>query len=632
MATTATEFPLGVYAGNPNGNDPAAEAAFETQFNSFVGTMGVAPQFMDAFTDYTQDPSDWTSNAGWTAWSWAQSPDAYDLTPVIGVPMGDSDSWSDPDQFFQAITAGTYDADYKGIVDAWASQGFSTLYLRLGYEMNVNGYQPWYMGSSPSTIADWVNAFRHLSTLLKAEGARDGVNVKIVWNPVATSLSDSSQQVLSAYPGNQYVDVIGTDVYSPVAPLDLYDWADNNGAIDTSLSQWFSNPLNRAHYWSYPGASQSDPTGQSGAGWSLQDAIRLAEANDKPIAVAETGAGGNATYGPLDDPAFPAWLASELAQPGAPSVAFVNIWDATVGDGNWDFSSASATKPEEAAAWAQYFGAASAWTTSPAPLVVQDGSDEVVIDANAPNSVLNFTDTAGDQFTMWAIASGSQNWYTNQTDLNDNVYLWVNSSGVGVATASWGLVDTVSLDDTSGRSFQFYNFLETDAELSGASTAAGMASTLTVNDAERGTITLGSGNYDVTFNALGAGSTATANTVQFTAGSGDDDFTLNGYAGITQATVYAGAGNDLMSFLDTGPVNAQAGSGADTFVFEPGDGALTINDFSVQRDVLQLSSALQPDLHVSNTLTGIVLSFGSSVSEILLPGVHSLPSSAIHWS
>jgi len=630
MATT--EFPLGVYAGNPNGNDPVAEAAFETQFDSFVSTMGAPPQFMDAFTDYTQDPSEWPSNAGWTAWSWSLSPDARDLTPVIGVPMGDSTSWADPDQFFEAIVAGTYDADYKGIVDGWASEGFSTLYLRLGYEMNVSGYQPWYMGDSASSIAEWVAAFRHLSTLLKAEGAHDGVDVKIVWNPVASSLSESSQQVLSAYPGNQYVDVIGTDMYSPVAPLDLYDWADNNGMTDSSLSQWFSNPLNRVHYWSYPGATQSDPAGQSGAGWSVQDAIQLADATGKPIAIPETGAGGNPTYGPTDDPAFPAWLASELAQPGAPPVAFVNIWDAAVGDGNWDFSSASADKPQEAAAWAQYFGAASAWTTSPTPLVVQDGSDRVVVEANAPNSVLNFTDTAGDQLTMPAIATGSQNWYINQTGLNDNVYLWVNSSGVGIATASWGLVDTVSLADTTGRSFQFYNFLETDAELSGASTVAGMASTLTINAAERGTIRLGSGNYDVTFNAQGAGGATGANTVRFTAGSGDDHFTLDGYAGITQAAIYAGTGNDVMSFINTGPVNANAGSGADTFVFGPGDGALTINDFSIRHDILQISSVLQPDLEESNTLTGLVLSFGRGTGEIILPQLHSLPSSVIHWT
>lgn len=633
MATSATEFPLGVYAGNPNGNDSSAEASFENQYNSFVSTTGASPQFMDAFTDYTQDPSQWASNASWTAWSWAQSPDASSLTPVIGVPMSDNNYSSDPDQFFQAISAGTFDADYKGIVDAWAAQGFKTLPLRLGYEMNVPADSPWYMGNNPSAIADWVAAFQHLSTLLKAQGAADGVNVKIVWNPVESSQGDTAQQVLSSYPGNQYVDVIGTDVYSPVSPESLYDWADNNGTYDLSLSQWFSNPVNREHYWSYPGATPSDPTDQSGVGWSLQDAVQLAEETGKPIAVPETGAGGSGTYGPTDDPAFPAWLASELSQPGGPQVAFVNIWDTSGSNGDWDFSSSGADKAQEAAAWARYFGAASAGATSSNPAVVQNGSDSAAIQANAPNSVLNFTDTSGDQMTMPAISSGSQNWYSYQTGLNDNVYQWVDGSGVvNVAAASPGLVETASLADTTGRSFQFYNFPQTDANLTGASTAAGAASTLTISGAEGGTITLGSGNYDVTFNADNAGSSASSNTVQFTAGSGNDDFTLNGYAGITQATINAGSGNDVMAFLNTGPVTASAGSGADTFALAPGDGALTIKNFSVQQDSLQLSAALQPDLQETNSGSGMVLSFGGSASDITLPGVNSLPSSAIHWT
>lgn len=658
--SSSTEFPLGVYAGNPNGNDPSAEASFEAQYQSFVNTMGAAPQFMDTFVDSTQDPSQWDSNAAWTAWSWASSPDAYDLTPVIGVPMGDNNSWSDPDQFFQAIISGQYDSIYKGIVDAWASEGFSTLYLRLGYEMNVDGYNSWYMGDSPSTIADWVAAFQHLSTLLKAEGTADGVNVQIVWNPVASSLSESSQQVLSSYPGNQYVDVIGTDMYSPVEPSDLYDWADNNGTTDSSLSQWFANPLNRVHYWNYPSATPSDPTDQSGAGWSLDDAIQLAQETGKPLGIAETGAGGNATYGPTDDPAFPAWLASSLAQSGVP-IAFVNIWDDQVGDGNWDFSSTTADKPQEAAAWAQYFGAASAYTTSPTPLVMQNGTEDEVIEANAPNSVVTFTDTAGDTFVMPAIASGSQDWYTDQTNLEDNVHQWVDSSGaVNVWTDSWGLVNTVSLADTSGRSFVFSNFVETDANLSGAPIAAGEASTFTVNTAQRGNISLGSGNYKVTFNAFSNDDTPSDNVVTLTEGSGNDTFTLNGYEWATRADVYAGSGDDVMNFVNTGPVQAWAGTGNDTvtapdgwntitastgiltvtggggndtYVFAPGDGAMTVNDFLPQQgDILQISSALQPDLHEANTSAGLVLSFGSSAGTITLPDLHSLPSSSIHWT
>jgi hypothetical protein len=78
--------------------------------------------------------------------------------------------------------------------------------------------------------------------------------------------------------------------------------------------------------------------------------------------MSETGAGGNgAGLGPVDDPAFPQWLAGDLAKAQAEgvSVSYVNIWDLPMGDGNWMFSGPGANKPLEAAAWGKYFGAGS---------------------------------------------------------------------------------------------------------------------------------------------------------------------------------------------------------------------------------------------------------------------------------
>lgn len=409
--SASTEFPLGTYVGNPNGNDPAAEASFEQQFNSFVATMGATPQFMDGFVDYTQDPSQWASNASWTAWSWASSPVVgTSITPVIGVPMADNESWNDPDQFFQGIISGEYDADYQGIVDAWAQNGFKTVYFRLGYEMD-GSFMPWYVGDDPQTQADWVAAFQHLSTLMKQEGEADGITVKIVWNP--SDINWTSTDIASLYPGNQYVDVIGTDIYSPQYPLDLTDWASGGTTQDATFAQWLANPVNREHFWTYPSATQWDPDGQAGVGWSLQDTINLALANNKPIAIAETGAGGDGTTdGPVDDPAFPAWLASELSQPGMPPVAFVNIWDVDLSDGDWDFTSPDAGKPQEAAAWAQYFGAASdpPSTTTADGLIVL-GSGDSVVGSNGSDTIVATTgaDTvvAGDNDALVFGGSGA---------------------------------------------------------------------------------------------------------------------------------------------------------------------------------------------------------------------------------
>ena len=372
-----SKFIVGGYFGNPNGSDAVAEADFELHLSNFESTLGgIKPTTMNAFTDFSQNPSTWAANASWTAWSWTQSPVVHtSVTPVIGIPMSDNNHWagnaagSTNDDFFKGVINGTYDGDYKGVVDSWVKAGFQTVDLRLGFEMD-GSFMPWFMGNDAGTQSDWVKAFQHLSTLMRGEAASLGATAKIVWNPA--DINWSSQPVLATYPGDAYVDVISVDAYSPLYPLDLYDWSKNNGTVDTSIQQWWADPANRDHFWSHPNGTQWNPNGTPGSGFGIEDAIALAKASGKPLAISETGAGGDGlTTGPVDDPEFPKWLASELtkAQSQGVSIAYVNIWDAKLSDGNWNFSGATG-KPLEAAAWAQYFGNASGGVVPPPPPVI----------------------------------------------------------------------------------------------------------------------------------------------------------------------------------------------------------------------------------------------------------------------
>ncbi len=377
----ASKYVLGGYFGNPNGNDASAETYFENKFNGFVSTMGGAkPVTMNGFVDFSADPSTWAANASWTAWSWTQSPVVQtSVMPIIGIPMSDNNHWagnaagSTNDDFFKSIVNGAYDGDYKGVVDAWVNAGFKTVELRLGYEMN-GSFMPWYMGDDAGTQADWVKAFQHLSTLMRGEANALGATAKVIWNPSETSWS--TQSVQAAYPGDAYVDVISADIYSPLYPLGLYDWAKNDGTVDSTIQQWWADPANRDHYWSYPSATQSNPTGTPGLGFGMEDAIAMAKAHNKPLAISETGAGGDGVKtGPVDDPEFPKWLAGELAKAQSLGVRIdhVNIWDVQMADGNWDFAP-GAGKPLEAAAWAKYFGNNSGGTTVQAPPIVAPAS------------------------------------------------------------------------------------------------------------------------------------------------------------------------------------------------------------------------------------------------------------------
>ncbi len=391
MSGSTTKFPLGFYSSNPNGNDATANAQFEENYDNFVSVMGNArPQFMDSFVDFHQDPTQWAANASWSAWSWAQTGAAYvgptsGTIPVIGVPMAtNAAGWSNVDTFYQQIIAGNYDSAYAGIVDAWASQGYKTMDLRLGYEFNGN-FMSWAPGnsSSPTANADFVKAWQHVADIVHAEGVKQGVTVNTVWNPADINWTGTS--VLSLYPGDKYVDIIGTDSYSPEYSRDSTNWqASNSGAIvsTSGTASAAQQAINNAHFWTYSNATQWNPTGEAGAGWSMQQAIELAKETGKPLGIAETGS--------AQDPAFPTWLAQELSQPGAPKVAFVNIWSTDQSDGNWGFINGENTAVGKA--WSQAFGAGSA------------------SNANGPAVASAPLDTVPGSVGSVAIAAGNATW------------------------------------------------------------------------------------------------------------------------------------------------------------------------------------------------------------------------------
>ncbi len=397
-----TVFPLGLYVGNPNGNDAAANTTFLNAFDSFKALMGASPLFMDTFVDFSQDPSQWDANASWTAWSWAKTGSAYvgpgsGVTPVIGVPLAsNAGGWANADAFYKSIISGTLDATYKGIVSSWAAQGYTTIQLRLGYEFDGN-FMPWSPGNSggPTADADFVAAWQHVANLVHGQGTKSGITVQTVWNPADINWTPTSPA--SLYPGDSYVDIISTDAYSPVYPLDLTNWSSNSSSQAANLVTWAADLTNRAHYWQYSDATQYALTGNN-SGWSFQDTVNLAAMHHKPLSISETGAGNNgSTTGPTDDPAFPQWLAGALAQAETQGVAVqnVNIWATDQSDGSWGFLDGE--KPLEAASWVKYFGAGSSVATAPslsvqvptpvAPSVQLSASSATVMPAPATSAL-----------------------------------------------------------------------------------------------------------------------------------------------------------------------------------------------------------------------------------------------------
>lgn len=397
-----TPFPLGMFTSNPNGNDAAAMAKYEAERVRFTAIMGAPPLLMNAFTDYSLGPADWPSNARWTAWSWKQSPTAAATIPVTTLPMSWNGAWGDGAlAFAQTLVTGAYDAAYTGVINAWLAL-FPLTYFRLGYEMD-GGFMPWFIGTTAISQAAWIAAFRHLAGLVRAAADSNADKVgMVVWNPAVINWTALS--VADSYPGDDVVDVVGLDVYSPTYPLDRTDWSGGNASYPDDAA-WAAVLANRQHFNRLQNASQWNPAGST-AGWSLTQGIALAKLHGKPLLICECGAGGDdAAKGPRDENALQPILAAALADAGVPILG-VLIWATDQSDGNWGFLDGNT--PLKAAAWAANFGAVLSPTASVA---------------------VNIHGNNGRTWTLTATTGQPVGTHYAGIELTTNIYVWWDPTG-----------------------------------------------------------------------------------------------------------------------------------------------------------------------------------------------------------
>ncbi len=357
-ANAATPFPYGLYVRNPHGNDPAEMGRFQADWDASVKQLRRQPAFFGAFVDYGQDWEQWPGNAGWGAWSWKQSGRAKGLKPVIGIKLSTNAYWNRQADAFREVIAGKHDQVYRDVVGKWRDAGFPELRFRISYEFN-GGFMPDNFGHDAATLDFWKQAFAHVADVMHAV---PGVKVLVVWNPA--DINWSAQSIPDAYPGDRYVDVIASDLYSSLYPHELRDWSGGPDAPD--LMTWARSDANRIHFWDYPGATQWSAVG---GGWGLVQALDFALARGKPFAVCETGVGGDdKKTGLSDDPVFPAYLGERLTafigKGGA--VDHVIIWDHNAGDGAWRFTGVPA-KAATAAAWTAFVSGPAAPAPHPRP-------------------------------------------------------------------------------------------------------------------------------------------------------------------------------------------------------------------------------------------------------------------------
>jgi hypothetical protein len=105
------------------------------------------------------------------------------------------------------IAAGTYDAYVRSWADGLRALDTPVL-LRLDQEMNGVWYA-WSPSVNGNTAPDYVNMWRHIHDIFRAEGA---TNVGFVWSPNVAC--GGCAAVAPLYPGDRYVDWVGLDGFN----------------------------------------------------------------------------------------------------------------------------------------------------------------------------------------------------------------------------------------------------------------------------------------------------------------------------------------------------------------------------------------------------------------------------------
>ena len=209
------------------------------------------------------------------------------------------------------VAAGTHDDSYRYLAKKLVAKGFGDAILRVGWEFN-GGWYPW---AAAGHAQDWVAAYRHIVDVMRSV---PGQHFRFDWNPAHSQLGIKPDAV---YPGDDYVDIIGQDVYCNW-------WKDADKDPKTRWNTMMNQPYGLLWHKNFAGK------------------------HGKPMSFPEWATGTRPDgHGCGDDPYFieqmAAWISSN-------NVAYQVYWNYPAPDYNGQLS--KGRYPESAAAFLRLFG------------------------------------------------------------------------------------------------------------------------------------------------------------------------------------------------------------------------------------------------------------------------------------
>jgi hypothetical protein len=321
-ASTNTAGPLGVYAGT------ASPDVVEALGQSIGEQPAYAMDFLDGTSwQSIEDPSwflsQWNGSGYKMIWGVPILPDSF--SPDSNV----SDTNGSASGLAQGAN-GNFDQYFVNLAEALVAGGQGDSIIRLGWEFN-GGWFPWAAnGSASNFVQYWQNIVTSMRSVT-------GQNFTFEWNPTLGDLGVGD--LANYYPGDDFVDFVGADVYDQ-------NWA------------------------SYPGVAAEFATIESetyGLNWLVSFAVE----HGKQITLPEWGLGsGKGDAGaPLtvageevaggDDPTFINDMATWIKANDVFEATFYDVGQSAVD---------SATDPNSFAALIRDFGPTSSSTTTTQPL------------------------------------------------------------------------------------------------------------------------------------------------------------------------------------------------------------------------------------------------------------------------
>jgi len=179
---------LGTYQGN--GCDGVK------RIGNFSSWLGRQPDFV---LDFIASDS-WTSmlnDANWSSKCWSHQP----MEVVFSVPMLVNDHST-----LAEGASGKFDDQFRQLAQTLIKNGFANSIIRLGWEFN-GGWYPWAAKKDPQ---NWVKYWQRIVTTMRSV---PGAAFLFDW-----CAAQGYQQIPASdvYPGDEYVDVIGYDLYNQI--------------------------------------------------------------------------------------------------------------------------------------------------------------------------------------------------------------------------------------------------------------------------------------------------------------------------------------------------------------------------------------------------------------------------------